>query len=148
MIKKIYTIVVVGLALTACGSKSTTETAEGQHVHTEECGEHGHEHEGHSHNHCVKVAGVAQVGDAASGKITIKKLHGGETVTYDYSKSNQDQIAAWLEGDTVTIFVDSHQHGTHSHEVVTKIKIGNFECAEHNHEAHNHSHGEGCNHQH
>mgnify|MGYP002511857383 CR=1 FL=1 len=35
-----------------------------------------------------KVAGIAQAGDAESGKITIKKLHGGEAVTYDYSKSN------------------------------------------------------------
>ena len=144
--KKIFAIAVIGITLTACGSKSATETADGEHVHTEACGSHGHDHEGHAHNHCVKVVGIAQTGDAESGKITIKKLHGGEAVTYDYSKSNQDQIAAWIEGDTVTVFIDSHKHGSHSHETIKKIKIGNFECDTHKHgdahahDEHNHQH--------
>ena len=142
MIKKIFVIAVVGLALSACGAKSGSENVEDIHEHSESCDSHnhGHDHSGHAHSNIVKVSGIAQAGDATSGKITIKKLHGGEAVTYDYTKSNQDQIAAWLEGDTVTVYIDSHKHGSHRHETVTKIRIGDFECGPHSHSADAHTH--------
>ena len=59
--------------------------------------------------------GVAQEGDAASGEITVVKIDAADTVTYNYSSANQDKIAAWMPGDTVTLFIDHHHHGDHHH---------------------------------
>ncbi len=113
----------VAFALSACSGAATEKT--GEHA------EDAHNHAVHNHAaHNKAIVGVAQEGDAASGKITIAKLDGSGMATFDYSKANQDKIAAWLAGDTVTVFLSHHHHGGHHHEDVVKVKIGNFPMAE------------------
>lgn len=129
--KKLFLTAMLSIVLVSCGNNE-------QHA-TKQCTEHNHDH-----NHAVKVVGIAQEGNADSGKITIANIHGGEVKTFDYSKSNPDKIAAWITGDTVTIYIEQHNHGNHSHASVTKIKIGDYGCT---HNEHSHSH-EGHNHQH
>lgn len=142
--KKLFLVAAISMALAACTSKA--DNAHEGHNHADgQCTEHSHEGHNHAdgqcaeHGHTVKVVGIAQEGNAEQGKITIVKMHGGETATYDYSKSNPDKIAAWIPGDTVTIFIDHHHHGNHHHESVTAVKIGDMGCS-HNHEGHNHEH--------
>lgn len=144
--KKLLIIAGASIALAACGSKNTSETAT-THDHEHETVAHVHNDACEHHNHSVTVVGVAQEGDAASGKITLAKIEDGQVETFDYSSSNPDKIAAWIAGDTVTVFIDHHHHGEHHHDSITAIKIGAYQCSSHEHE-HNHEHGENCNHQH
>ena len=148
--KKFLVILGVSLAVMACGSKNAgEETAQHNHEADEHAAECAHEHQC-DHNHGVQVVGVAQEGDAASGVITVVKIDAADTVTYNYSSANQDKIAAWMPGDTVTLFIDHHHHGDHHHDSIMAIKIGNHACAGHNHEHEHehHEHGAECNHQH
>ena len=133
--KKLFIVAAISMVLAACGGK-VDNAHEGHNHDNGECTEHNH---GHDHGEVMKVVGSAQEGDAEQGKITIVKMHGGQTATYDYSKSNPDKIAAWIPGDTVTIFIDHHHHGNHHHESVTAVKIGDMGCS-HNHDGHNHNH--------
>ncbi len=131
-------LIVTGLSIlmAACGSKKENETVL-SHDAVEVATEHEH------HGHGVEIVGIAQEGEPASGKITIVGLNGGESSTYDYSTSNPDKIAAWIAGDTVTIFMEHHHHGDHHHDSITAIKIGNHACIGHEHE-----HSIDCGHQH
>ena len=133
--KKLFIVAAISMVLAACGGKADN-AHEGHNHDNGECTEHNH---GNDHGEVMKVVGIAQEGDAEQGKITIVKMHGGQTATYDYSKSNPDKIAAWIPGDTVTIFIDHHHHGNHHHESVTAVKIGYMGCS-HNHDGHNHNH--------
>ena len=133
--KKIFLMALVVVGLSAC---NTSENKEVKHEETEH--NHSHEHDGCGHSHEVRVVGVAQEGDAASGEVAIKKLDDGSVVTYDYKNSNQDKIAAWLPGDTLTVFIHHHHHGATAHDSITAIKIGNMPCTDHSHDHHNHDH--------
>lgn len=146
--KKLFIIAGVSIALTACGSKNPTQATDA-HDHEHETAEHVHDEACQHHDHNISVVGVAQEGDASSGKITIVKINDGQTATFDYTTSNPDKIAAWIAGDTVTVFIDHHHHGEHHHDSITAIKIGAHQCSghEHNHD-HAHEHSEDCNHQH
>ncbi len=132
-------VAAVAVILTACGSK--TENTAIQHEETVEHGCAVHSHE-------MMIAGVAQADDSVANHITVVKLHDGTVRIFDYSSSNPDKIAAWQAGDTVTVFLH-HNHGEEAHDSVTAIKIGNFECRHHehdascdrhDHEAHEHNH--------
>lgn len=139
--KKILLTMFVVVGLSACN------TSEKKEAHTQEV-EHNHNHDGEecSHSHEMHIVGVAQGGDAASGLITIKKMDDGNIVTYDYKNSNQDKIAAWLPGDTVTIFIHHHHHGEVAHDSITAVKIGNMPCTDHNHDHHHDHDHHGHNH--
>ena len=146
--------VAIAISIASCSSTgSDNASVEAAHDSTA-CTEHNHNHEGHNHNHGIVVVGVAQEGDYTSGKITITTLPCGETKEYDYSASNQDKIAAWQKGDTVSIFIEHHHHGEAAHDSITAIKIGGTPCATphnhegHNHECHEHEHGHEHNHAH
>lgn len=140
---KLFLTAMLSIVLVSCGNK----VADNNERHaTEQCTGHSHEGDNHNHSHAVKVVGIAQEGNADSGKITIAKIHGEGVQTFDYSKSNPDKIAAWIAGDTVTIYLEQHNHGNHSHSSVTKVKIGDYGCS-HNDNYHNDNH-EGHNHQH
>lgn len=140
--KILIPVAAVAVILTACGSR--TENTVAQH---EGIVEHGCA----AHSHGIMVAGVAQADDSVANHITVVKLHDGTVQTFDYSSSNPDKIAAWQAGDTVTVFLHHHHHGTEAHDSVTAIKIGNFECRHHGHDAccdgHNHG-GHGHDHEH
>lgn len=148
---KILSIVAIAAAISACSSSTadksvgelhdSTACAEHEHSH-----DHGHVHEGacDGHAHELIVVGVAQQGDYSSGKIEIVTIPSGEKKEFDYKSSNQDKIAAWKAGDTVSIFIDHHHHGDHAHDSITAIKLGAKEMpAAHGHEGHNHDH-ENC----
>ena len=147
---KLFSIAAIAIAITSCASSgSDKNAAEGAHD-TTACTEHNHEHEHahgdacEGHNHEMVVVGIAQQGDYTSGKIAIKTLN-GENKEFDYSKSNQDKIAAWQAGDTVSIFIDHHHHGENAHDSITAIKLGVKECANaHNHEDHELHDHENC----
>lgn len=146
--------VAIAISIASCSSTgSDNASVEAAHDSTT-CTEHNHNHEGHNHNHGIVVVGVAQEGDYTSGKITIATLPCGETKEYDYSASNQDKIAAWQKGDTVSIFIEHHHHGEAAHDSITAIKIGGTPCTaphnheEHDHECHEHEHDHEHNHAH
>lgn len=146
---KILNIVAIAVAISACSS-STSDKAAGEAHDSTTCTEHNHTHEhAHSgacegHAHELIVVGVAQQGDYTSGKIEIATIPSGEKKEFDYKSSNQDKIAAWKAGDTVSIFIDHHHHGDHAHDSITAIKLGAKELsASHNHEGHDHGH-ENC----
>ncbi len=142
-------IVAIAIAITSCASSSSEKATEDAHDSTV-CTEHNHSNcaEGH-HSHGKVVIGVAQEGDYASGKITITTIPGCEPKEFDYSKSNQDQIAAWQAGDTVSIFIDCHNHGGESCDSVVAIKFGVKECTSgHNHEEHENCDGHDHSHKH
>lgn len=135
--KNILLITAIAFSMAACGNQSAQKTTDNEavheHEHAHDCT--GHNHEGHAHNHAITIVGIAQEGDSQSGKITINEIHKGEAQTYDYSASNPDKIAAWIPGDTVTIFIDHHHHGDHHHDSITAIKIGNLGCShDHDHQ--------------
>ncbi|MBR5332680.1 MAG: hypothetical protein IKV32_05250 [Muribaculaceae bacterium] len=133
--------VAIAISIASCSSTGSKASVEDAHDSTT-CTEHNHNHEGHNHNHGIVVVGVAQEGDYTSGKISITTIPCGETKEFDYTTSNQDKIAAWQKGDTVSIFIEHHHHGEAAHDSITAIKIGETPCAApHNHEGHNH----GCN---
>ena len=146
---KLFSIAAIAIAITSCASSgSDKNAAEGAHDSTA-CTEHNHEHDHgdacEGHNHEMVVVGVAQQGDYTSGKITISTVPGGEKKEFDYTKSNQDKIAAWQAGDTVSIFIDHHHHGENAHDSITAIKFGVKECAgTHNHEGNEHHDHENC----
>ncbi len=135
----LMTLTVIGLS--AC---NTSENKEVMHIETE----HQHVHDGEecNHSHEMRIVGVAQEGVATDGKITIKKLDDANVATYDYKNSNQDKIAAWLPGDTVTIFIHHHHHGEVAHDSITAVKIGNMPCTDHNHDHHHDHDHHGHNH--
>lgn len=146
---KFLNIAAIAVAISACSS-STTDKAAGEVHDSTTCTEHSHAHEhaqgeaceGHAHG--VIVVGVAQQGDYTSGKIEIVTIPSGEKKEFDYKSSNQDKIAAWKAGDTVSIFIDHHHHGDHAHDSITAIKLGAKEMpTAHNHESHDHAH-ENC----
>lgn len=146
---KLIGIAAITFAITSCTSSEADKSASEANHDTTACTEHEHHHHAHEaehhHEHGVIVVGVAQDGDYQSGKITILPLNGGDKKEFDYSKSNQDQIAAWQAGDTVSIFIDHHHHGEVAHDSITAIKLGVKECSEaHNHEHEHHNH-ENCN---
>lgn len=135
---KLLSIAAIVVAMAACTpSNSETSATEDNHDSTT-CTEHAHHHaEFHNHNHEMIVVGIAQQGDYSLGKITITTIPGGELKDFDYSKSNQDKIAAWQTGDTVSIFIDHHHHGEMVHDSITAIKLGVKECSA---KSHNHAH--------
>lgn len=144
---KILSIVAIAAVVSSCSS-STADKAAGELHDSTACTEHEHSHdhgaacEGHAHE--LIVVGVAQQGDYTSGKIEIATIPSGEKKEFDYKSSNQDKIAAWKAGDTVSIFIDHHHHGDHAHDSITAIKLGAKELsASHNHEGHDHGH-ENC----
>lgn len=154
---KYISIAFVAVAISACsdsGEKSGDTTdcdsncTEATHEHNHDGHAHGDECNGHNHGNTI--VGIALPGDYKSGKISIKTLD-GEQKEFDYTKSNQDKVAAWKAGDTVSIFIDHHHHGEVAHDSITAIKIGaiatkNVDNAhQHNHDncegdEHNHSH--------
>lgn len=163
---KLLSIFAIAAAISACNSTSSETNADAHDTTT--CTEHDHGHghgpdHGHAHgeecnghNHENIVVGIAQKGDYKSGKISIKTLN-GESKEFDYSKSNQDKIAAWQAGDTVSIFIDHHHHGEKAHDSITAVKIGQVSnapanhsddckghdhenCEEHDHHDHGHNH--------
>lgn len=138
---KLLVTIATSLALLACSNNATTDKRQ-----QEPCSEHNHDHDSHNHGEIKKIVGIAHEGNHESGKITITPIHGEQAKEYDYTKSNFDQIAAWLPGDTVTIFIEHHHHGNHHHESITKIRIGDMGCT-HDHKEHDHAH-EGHSHQH
>ncbi len=123
--KKYMIVAIAAMALVACGSKNEKQVD--GHVETVE-------HEHHNHAQEIMVAGVAQSTDTVANNITIVKLHDGTTQTFDYSSTNPDKIAAWQAGDTVTVFLHHYHHGNEAHDSITAVKIGNFECNQHEHE--------------
>ncbi len=146
---KLIGIAAITFAITSCTSSGADKSASEANHDSTACTEHEHHNHAHEtehhHHHGVIVVGIAQDGDYQSGKISILPLNGGEKKEFDYSKSNQDQIAAWQAGDTVSIFIDHHHHGEVAHDSITAIKFGIKECSEaHNHEHEHHSH-ENCN---
>ena len=147
---KFISIFAIAAAISACNSTSSETNADAHDTTTCTEHEHGHGHDhGHAHsedcnghNHENIIVGIAQKGDYKSGKISVKTLD-GESKEFDYSKSNQDKIAAWQAGDTVSIFIDHHHHGEKAHDSITAIKIGQMsnapanhsdDCKEHSHE--------------
>lgn len=137
--KKYIIVAIAAMALVACGSKNEKQVD--GHVETVE-----HEYHSHvNHAHEVMVAGIAQSTDTVANHITIVKLHDGTTQTFDYSSTNPDKIAAWQAGDTVTVFLHHHHHGNESHDSITAVKIGNFECNQHEHETCAEEHDHECN---
>lgn len=150
---KLLSIAAIAIAISACTSSNNGKSVTEDSHDSTTCTEHAHHTECHNHNHEMVVVGVAQQGDYSSGKITIATIPGGETKDFDYSKSNQDKIAAWQTGDTVSIFIDHHHHGEMAHDSITAIKLGVKECSteSHNHEGHehhDHANCEGHNHAH
>ena len=91
-------------------------------------------------NNGIVVTGVAQEGDYEKGQITITTIPGCEPKTFDYSNSDPDQIMAWQAGDTVSIFIESHQHGDVAHDSITAIKPGTAPVCPHSHNHEGHSH--------
>ena len=154
---KFLSILAIAAAISACSNNASTDKSS-QEACSDTCTSHNHEHNhGHAHgdaceghNHEMVVVGVAQQGDYKSGKITIKTLN-GESKDFNYKQSNQDKIAAWQAGDTVSIFMVHHHHGDKAHDSITAIKLGNLSVgkakdANHNHEncdghGHDHDHG-------
>lgn len=135
------------LAIISCTSASSDKEASdscdinsiesnGAHNHIENCSGHHHE---------TVIVGIAQNGDYKSGKITITTIPDNEIKEFNYINSNQDKIAAWQAGDTVSIFVNHHHHGNVAHDSITAIKFGiksntcNLDHG-HNHEHHDHGH--------
>ena len=151
---KILSIVAIAAAVSACSSTSADKAAGELHDSTT-CTEHNHAH-GHAHGescedhaHELIVVGVAQQGDYNSGKIEIVTIPSGEKKEFDYKSSNQDKIAAWKAGDTVSVFIDQHHHGDHAHDSITAIKLGVKEMpAEHRHDGHDHENCDGHDHNH
>ncbi len=151
---KFLSIAAIATAISACSS-STADKASGETCDTATCATHNHHEHGHSHahgeacdnahNHEMVVVGIAQEGDYKSGKITIATINGNEKKEFDYTKSNQDKMAAWQAGDTVSIFFDHHHHGEASHDSITAIKLGiaKGSAKSHSHEKcdeHDHNH--------
>lgn len=132
-------IAALTLAISSCASSGADKSASEASHDTTTCTTHEHHH-----NNTI-IIGVAQEGNYASGKITVTTIPGCEPKEFDYSKSNQDQIAAWQAGDTVSIFIEHHHHGEMAHDSITAIKLGVKECSEaHNHEHKHHNHNN-CN---
>ncbi len=132
-------IAALTLAISSCASSGADKSASEASHDTTTCTTHEHHH-----NNTI-IIGVAQEGNYASGKITVTTIPGCEPKEFDYSKSNQDQIAAWQAGDTVSIFIEHHHHGEMAHDSITAIKLGVKECSEaHNHEHEHHNHNN-CN---
>lgn len=124
---KFLSIFAIATLIGACSNSSTETHVESHDTATCTEHEHGQEH-GHEHGEdCANlksiVVGIAQKGDYTSGKISIKTLD-GETKDFDYKKSNQDKIAAWQAGDTVSIVFGHHHHGEAAHDSITAIKLG------------------------
>lgn len=138
---KILSIAFFALSIISCSSSSQKTHNEEAHSNGS-CTEHNHQHHDgeHHHHHGMVVVGIAQEGDYASGKIAISLIGSNESKEFDYTKSNQDKIAAWQGGDTVSIFIDHHHHGDVAHDSITAIKIGAVACNEATHEHHNHKH--------
>lgn len=132
-------IAALTLVISSCASSGADKSASEASHDTTTCTTHEHHH-----NNTI-IIGVAQEGNYASGKITVTTIPGCEPKEFDYSKSNQDQIAAWQAGDTVSIFIEHHHHGEMAHDSITAIKLGVKECSEaHNHEHEHHNHNN-CN---
>ena len=137
---KLIGIAAITFAITSCTSSGAEKSASEANHDTTTCTTHEH------HHNNTLIIGVAQEGNYASGKITITTIPGCEPKEFDYSKSNQDQIAAWQAGDTVSIFIEHHHHGEMAHDSITAIKLGVKECCEaHNNEIHEHHNHENCN---
>ena len=142
---KLIGIAAITFAITSCTSSGAEKSASEANHDTTTCTTHEH------HHNNTLIIGVAQEGNYASGKITITTIPGCEPKEFDYSKSNQDQIAAWQAGDTVSIFIEHHHHGEMAHDSITAIKLGVKECSEahnHEHEHHNHNNCNEHNHNH
>ena len=151
----LLSIAAIAVGISACSNSATT-TSSNEGTCADTCTTHNHEHNhGHAHgdaceghNHEMVVVGVAQQGDYKSGKITINTLS-GERKDFNYKESNQDKIAAWQAGDTVSIIIDHHHHGDKAHDSIVAIKIGEVKTAAHahencegeGHEHHDHDHG-------
>lgn len=139
---KFIAFTAIAIASTSCSS-SSNENAHSEETHdVATCTEHNHDHHSKGHHHEMVVVGVALEGDYTSGKIAILSLGSNDTTEFDYSTSNQDKIAAWQTGDTVSIFIEHHHHGDVAHDSITAIKLGAVACAEpaHKHEHHKQHH--------
>lgn len=151
---KLFSIAAIAFAITSCSSSGSDKSDSEACNDTTTCNEHEHHDHAHEvechHNHGSIIVGIAQEGDYQSGKISILPMNGGDKKEFDYSKSNQEQIAAWQTGDTVSIFIDHHHHGEVAHDSITAIKFGVKECSkahhEHEHEHHDHKNCNGHNH--
>lgn len=147
---KILSIAAIATAINACSS-STADKTSGETCDTATCTTHDHHDHAHgeacddAHNHEMVVVGVAQESDYKSGKITIATINGNEKKEFDYTKSNQDKMAAWQAGDTVSIFIDHHHHGEASHDSITAIKLG---VAKASTKSHSHENCDGHDHNH
>lgn len=139
-VSKFIAFTAIAIASTSCSSSSNEKnhSEEAQDVAT--CTEHNHNHNSNGHHHEIVAVGIALDGDYTSGKIAILQLGSNDTTEFDYSTSNQDKIAAWQTGDTVSIFIEHHHHGDEAHDSITAIKIGAESCTHPHNEHHHHAH--------